>query len=225
MARKSFTRISYESPLNRLSSIKNAAKTTYGRAFFPLVLAGNRHKKRKPRLKLPLRLNVLSVSARLDNERLQCAVAFFIHLVQRNEAQGSAVDAITQATKLYRPVIENMAKVRVAYATSYLNTSHTVACVQAHSRHRVIDRLAKTRPATAGIEFISRGKQRLACHDINIDARFLMLPELPGKRAFRSCLLGNPVRLGGKRFPQLLIQRLMITRWREYVSQSRMLVS
>ena len=97
-------------------------------------------------------------------------VSFPIQILQRNKPKRRAVDAITQATSVFRPVRENMPKVRIANAAANFGAEHAVRSIRAFLNRSRINGLAETGPSAAGGKLVSGQKKRFARRDIHIQA-------------------------------------------------------
>ena len=83
-----------------------------------------------------------------------------------------------------------MTKVRISGTASDLCAAHAVAQVLQFHHGRLFNGLCESRPAAATLKLIRGGKERLAGHDIHIDALFELVPELAREGALRAaCLL------------------------------------
>ena len=114
----------------------------------------------------------------------QVSVALFFHILFRNEPKRRAVDAVAQTSKLFRPVIENMAEMGVADAAAHFDTVHAVRRVAVIGDNRRVNGPRKTRPSAAGVELgIGPEQWRVAAY-ASIDAVFVVIPEFAGKGPF-----------------------------------------
>ncbi len=123
------------------------------------------------------------------------SVALCFHLCVRHKAEGRAVDAVAHAIGGLRIAGEHMTKVRISGTASDLCAAHAVAQVLQFHHGRLFNGLCKSRPAAATLKLIRGGKERLAGHDIHIDALFELVPELAREGALRAALLRDAVLL------------------------------
>src|SRR5262245_9602153 len=73
-----------------------------------------------------------------------------------------------------------MTKVAVPMTRANLSPSHAVAAVGVLDHTFRLERLGEARPTRAAVELVNRGKQRLTRHNIDVDARLLVIQILPG---------------------------------------------
>ncbi len=107
---------------------------------------------------------------------LEGAVAFPVHVLERHEAQGRAVDAVAQASEFPGSVAEYVAEMGVASPAADFGAHHAMAQVGRLLQHFRRDGPGKGRPAASGLELVCRGKEGLARGDVHVDAP---LPALP----------------------------------------------
>src|SRR5215813_259700 len=82
-----------------------------------------------------------------------------------------------------------MTKVAVPMTRANLSPSHAVAAVGVLDHTFRLERLGEARPTRAAVELVNRGKQRLTRHNIDVDARLLVIQILPGSGGLRAVLL------------------------------------
>jgi len=116
-------------------------------------------------------------------------VSFLVQILQRNKPKRRAVDAITKATSVFRPVRENMPKVRIANAAANFGTEHAVRSIRAFLNRSRINGLAETGPSAARGKLIPGQKKRFARCDVHIQAGAKHMVVLVLIRGFRSGVL------------------------------------
>src|ERR1043166_5043867 len=105
------------------------------------------------------------------------------------ERQRRGVDAVTQAGG-FRPVIENMAEMRVAAGATDFVARHEMTGVSFDPDGFLGYRLIETRPAGAALEFRVRAEQRCAAAHTAIDTGLVIVPQLAGEGDFRTPFAG-----------------------------------
>ena len=143
------------------------------------------------------------------------AIALGLHPVLGNEPQRRRVDAIAQPALILRPIREDMAQMAVAMLGPHLDADHAVADV-AMFGHVVRDGLGEGRPAAARIVLRVADEQRLARHDIDIDACIEMVVVFAGKGTLGAILLCHAILLRcqpGDRIGGFLIGHLVLHGW------------
>ncbi|VTZ65365.1 hypothetical protein EMEDMD4_790389 [Sinorhizobium medicae] len=146
----------------------------------------------------------------------ECAIAFGLHFLARNEAECGGIDAVTQPTPVLGTVWEHMAKMTVTMRGAYFGADHTVRAIPQLVDIRGYDRLREARPAAAGFELVRRGEQGFAGNDVDVDTRSLVVVILSGEWAFGAVLLGHTVLFGRKlsdRFVGLCVGHCMSPAW------------
>src|SRR6185312_8192244 len=165
------------------------------------------------------------------------AIAFLFQFGEWNEAQRCRVDAIAQPAALARTVIEQMTQMAVAVLGADLGADHAVAGVVFFDHVGSLDRFAETRPAAVALEFVERSEQRLARHDVHVQARFTVFVKSVVERSLGRRVLGDAVLQRGQvcerfwRFAVFGHDTLRVGRadrqqgchvtWRRYVRPSR----
>ena len=81
---------------------------------------------------------------------------------------------IAQAASIPRAVIEHMAEMAVAMSGPHFGADDAERAIMQFGDGIRIDRLGEARPTAAGFIFVGTGEQRLAGHDVDIDARLLV---------------------------------------------------
>ena len=97
------------------------------------------------------------------------------HLRQRNKFQRRGVDAIAQVRRT-GPSSKTWPRCESAVRRAHLGSLHAERIVGLFDNFFVVNRLGKTRPAAAGIKLVQRTEQRLAGHDVHINARLVIVP-------------------------------------------------
>src|SRR5687768_17334447 len=95
-----------------------------------------------------------------------------------NETQRGRVDAVAQSALILGTVVEDMPEMAVAVDRSHFGADHAVRLVRELIDVRGLDRLGKAGPAAARIEFGGGRKQRLARHDVDVDAWLVVVQVL-----------------------------------------------
>ena len=80
-------------------------------------------------------------------------VAFPVHLLQRNEAQGSAVDAVAQTAPFFGAIRENVAQMRTS-PTLHLNADHAVAGIAALGQLTRLKGPGKAGPTATSVKLV-----------------------------------------------------------------------
>src|ERR1041385_4346248 len=111
----------------------------------------------------------------LFEERQIFSVAFFLQFFHRNEAQRGRIDAITLTCRS-RPVGENVAEVRIAFARTHFGAVHAESAIGFLRYARLVDWLGKTGPAAAAVELVARTEERFAAHNIDINSVAVLVP-------------------------------------------------
>lgn len=83
-----------------------------------------------------------------------------------------------------------MAEMGIAHVAQDFGAYHAMTAVDALGNVLRIKRFEITWPSAAGIEFGVRFEQWGAAADAGVDAMFMMIPETPGKGAFRRRMAG-----------------------------------
>src|SRR5215471_21683014 len=94
--------------------------------------------------------------------------------------------------------MEHVAKVAAAVGGADLGPGYQHAEVAALDHVAGLERNREARPAGAAVELADRGEQRLAGHDVDVDAGLLVVPVLVPKWRLGAVLLSDPVLLRGK---------------------------
>src|SRR5262245_26961116 len=113
-----------------------------------------------------------------------------------DEAKRGRVDAVAQAAAVGRTVGEDMAQVAVAVPRADLDALHAMRRVAQGLDVALLDRLGEARPPAARFVLVGRGEERLAGHDVDVDARLLVAEVLAGAGALGPALLRDPELLG-----------------------------
>lgn len=103
-----------------------------------------------------------------------------------------------------------MAQMRISMLAADLRTNHEKSAILFFNYILRFDRLCKTRPSRTGLKFVGGTEQRFAGHDININALFMIIPELVPKRWFGCVFLSDLELQWGQFFSELIITGLII---------------
>src|SRR5690242_6303445 len=88
-----------------------------------------------------------------------------------------------------------MAQVAAAVGGADLGPDHQVPEIPTPDHVTRLDRHREARPAGVAVVLADRGEQRLAGHDIDVEAGLLVVPVLVVERRLGAVLLGDPVLL------------------------------
>src|SRR5215831_10865373 len=120
------------------------------------------------------------------------------HVLPRDEAKRRGVDAVAQAAAVAGPVRKDVAQVAVAVRRTHLGPYHPVRDVPELLDVRPLDRFREARPAAARFVLVRRGEERLARHDVDVDAWLLVVQVLARSGTFGAALLSDAVLLRGE---------------------------
>src|SRR6185295_5035703 len=115
-----------------------------------------------------------------------------------HEPQRRRVDAVAQAAAIARTIVEDMSQMAVAVRRAYLGADHAMRIVVELLYVGGLDRLREAWPARAGVIFIRRREERLARHDVDVDAGLLVVEQRARPGHLRPALLGDAKLLRGK---------------------------
>src|SRR5439155_5915386 len=101
-----------------------------------------------------------------------------------NKPQRRRIDAVAQS-RGSRPIIEDMAQMRVRMSGSHLGALHEQRAIGLLRDVAGLERLREARPAGARVELVARAGQRLAGHDVDVDPVLMIVPELVLEGALR----------------------------------------
>lgn len=156
-------------------------------------------------------MKVVSAGLTAVDEGEVVAVAFGGHLGGRDEAEGRAVDAVSQSSGRTRAVVEHVAEMGVADGAAHFDAPHPVGIVGALRQHVGRYGAAERGPATPGVELVRRYEQRLPGSEVDIYAG----PEFPvifvNVGPLGSAELRDGILLGRQPTPQFLVRRLAVS--------------
>src|SRR5215475_11122565 len=112
-----------------------------------------------------------------------------LHVVAMDEPQRGRVDAIAQSAAVAWSVGKYVPEMAVAVRRAHLGARHAVRGVPEFVDVGRFDWPGEARPAGSGFELVGGCEQRLAGHNIDIDARVLVIQILPGSGSLRALLL------------------------------------
>src|SRR3984893_16371218 len=112
------------------------------------------------------------------------------------EYQRKAVHAVAQAGRL-RPIVENVTEMAAAAAAVDFGPQHPKGAVFGLA-DGVVERLIKTRPAGAALEFRLRGEQRQVAAGAGEDALAMLLEQRARPRALGALLAQDLILLRGE---------------------------
>ena len=126
-------------------------------------------------------------------------IPLFHQVLPGNEPERRRIHAVTQA-RWFGAVIEYMADVRVGVFAPDLGPDREPAPVLFLHDIAGLEGLGETRPSRAGIVFVEGTEQGLAGDDIDVDARFLVVPVFVIEGRLRAVLLRYFVLHGSQPF-------------------------
>ena len=103
------------------------------------------------------------------------AVAFFLEIFFRNEAQRRRVDAVAHSMGC-GAVGENVAQMRIGAFAAHFGAGHEQAAVGFFDEIFFLDGLGKAGPAAARIVLVGGAEQRLAGNDVDVDSFAVIVP-------------------------------------------------
>src|SRR5262245_20969431 len=106
-----------------------------------------------------------------------------------DEPQRGRVDTIAQSAAVARPVGKYVPEMAVAVSRAHLGARHAVRGVPEFVDVVRFNGLGEARPAASRFKFVGRSEQRLARHNIDVDARFLVIQIFPASGGLRAALL------------------------------------
>ena len=128
----------------------------------------------------------------LLEQRQVLAVAFFGEVFLGDEAQRRAVDAVA-LTGGCRAVVEDVAEVAVAVLAADFGAARHQLSVDVLADVLLVDRLGEARPSGAAVVLVRGAEEWLAAHHVDVDAVFLVVPELVAERRLGAFFLGDRV--------------------------------
>src|SRR5499427_6841126 len=120
----------------------------------------------------------------------------------RDEFQGHAVDAVTQAGRL-RAIVEHVPEMPAATAAMHFLPDHAERVVGV-GLHRAVDRSVEARPARSRVELGLGGKQRQIAARASEGAFAVLVVERAGERTFCVLLTQYGVLLRREQLPPFL---------------------
>src|SRR4051794_3281194 len=125
--------------------------------------------------------------------------------VTRIELERARVDAVAEAARVTRAVLEHVPEVAAAVAAGDLGAAHEQRVVRARLDRGGDGWLGEARPAGAGVE-LRRGREQLgAAARAAVHAVLLDVPVLAGERALGAALAQHLVLLGRELLAPLLV--------------------
>src|SRR5262247_445835 len=118
-----------------------------------------------------------------------------LHIVAMDEPQRGRVDAIAQSAVVARPVGKYVPEMAVAVRRAHLGARHAVRDVTQLVDIGWFNGLGKTGPAGSRFKLVGGCEQRLTRHNVDVDARFLVIQILPGSGGLRAVLLRSAILL------------------------------
>ncbi len=134
------------------------------------------------------------------------AVALFLQVLSRDEAQRGGVHAVAHAGGR-RAVVEDVTQVGVAVPAAHLRARHEEAAVRPFDDVVRFERPGEARPAGAGLILVQGGEERLPGDDVHVDARPVIVPVPVVEGRFRALLLGHVVLQRRQVPPQVSVAR------------------
>ena len=117
---------------------------------------------------------------------------FFFQILRGNKAKRGGIEAVAQAGGS-RAVGKDMAKVRIALPASHLGAHREQAVVHLFDDIGGYQGLGEAGPAGFRVILVGGTEQRLAGDNINVNARFLVVPVQVVKGRFGAVFLGDLV--------------------------------
>src|SRR5215813_12289094 len=112
-----------------------------------------------------------------------------LHIVAMDEPQRGRVDAIAQSAAVAWPVGKYVSEMAVAVRRAHLGARHAVRGVPEFVDIDRFNGLGEAGPAASRFKFVRRSEQRLTRHNIDVDARFLVIQIFPASGGLRAVLL------------------------------------
>src|SRR5262245_17142302 len=112
-----------------------------------------------------------------------------------DEPQRGRVDAIAQPASFPGTVWEHVSEMAVRVRRTHLGARHAMRIVSQFVDILRLNGLGEAGPAASRIKFVGRREQRLAGHDIDVDARFLIIQIFSGSGSFGAVLLRHVILL------------------------------
>src|SRR5437762_578361 len=100
-----------------------------------------------------------------------------------------------------------MTEMGIAFLRAHLSAYHPKSVVGSQQNMFRCDRLSKTGPAGAAIEFINRREERIVCDDIYINAGTIIVPVRVSKGGFGPVLTHDMVLFSGQLPPEFCVGR------------------
>src|SRR5215475_12555511 len=113
-----------------------------------------------------------------------------------DKPQRGRVDAITQPAALLGSVGKHVPEMAVRVCRAHLSADHAMRAVSQFIDILRFNWLGEAGPAASRIKLVGRREQRLAGHDIDVDARFLVIQIFSGSGGLGAVLLRYVILLG-----------------------------
>src|SRR5688572_25150778 len=113
-----------------------------------------------------------------------------------DKPQRGRVDAIAQSSSIPGTVGKHVPEMAVRVGRTYLGAYHVMRDVPQFVDILRLDGFGEAGPAASRIKFVGRSEQGFAGHNIDVDARFLVVQIFSGSGHFRGVLLRYVILLG-----------------------------
>ncbi len=120
-----------------------------------------------------------------------------------NETQRGRINAIAQ-TRWSWTIIEDVTEMGIGFGRTHFLAIHSGGSVGEFLENIPRNRLGKTRPTGAGVEFVERTKERLAADHRNIDASLVIVEVFVVKRRLGPAFHGHVILQRSELFLQSL---------------------
>src|SRR5262245_22649367 len=122
-----------------------------------------------------------------------------------DKPKRGGVDAIAQSAAILGTVSKHVPEMAVRMRRADLSAYHAVRGVPQFVDIVRFNRLGEAGPAASRIKFVGRREQRLAGHNIDVDARFLVIQIFSGSGDFGAVLLRYVILLGRELSNRLVV--------------------
>src|ERR1035438_3558318 len=133
------------------------------------------------------------------------AVARRVQFVVRDESERRGSDAVSKTALFLGSVVKHVSEVTVTVRRTHFYPRHTKSAILQFDDVLRLDRCGETRPPASTVELLGGGEERLAAHDANAQARFVVVPKLSAERWLRRTLLGHGILMRGQSSDRLRV--------------------
>src|SRR5262245_13235253 len=113
-----------------------------------------------------------------------------------DKPQRGRVDAIAQSAAILGSVGKHVSEMAVRVRRANLSAEHALRGVPQFVDILRFNRFGETGPAASRIKLVGRGEQRLAGHNIDVDARFLVIQIFSGSGGLGAVSLRYTILVG-----------------------------